>query len=288
MKTIPLLLTAILIAGPARGGPQSFDLGNGTVIKVDGNRVSVHSSSSDGGSVSSSTNSRTDSSGNTVATVTSERNGQRLTRTVTIGKDGSIAVSDPEHPDAAPETGQPGPAAPAWLGVHSIPLTEALRAQLDLPESGGIVLEFVAPEGPAASAGLAAHDILLKLDGTPIQGVEEFRRQLAGMKPGQQTVIHYLRKGRSGTTTATLGTRPTDAAPAADGQPGTQQQPGTGQRTVIVDGNGQTHVVEGSGHKDAFDLLLNDPNVPAEIKEQLRKARVQLEEAGAGKGSAKP
>jgi hypothetical protein len=47
---------------------------------------------------------------------------------------------------------------------------------------------------------------------------------------------------------------------------------------VVVESDGSTRVVE-SDDGDAFDLLLDDPNVPESIKEQIRKAREELRKA---------
>ena len=48
-----------------------------------------------------------------------------------------------------------------WLGVECLPVMPALRAQLNLPEKQGLLVAAVAPESPAASAGIKQHDILL-------------------------------------------------------------------------------------------------------------------------------
>ena len=84
MKTTLLLFS--LAAFAARGADtQTIDLGNGSSIEVKDGKVSVKSSASGEGnqSASSSVQSSSNGDGTTTSTVTSERNGQRVTRTVT-------------------------------------------------------------------------------------------------------------------------------------------------------------------------------------------------------------
>ncbi len=298
MKTLPLSLI-LALSSPllCAADSQTIDLGNGSTVEIKDGKVTVQSSSASTGpqdgqssvtsSTSSSTSSRTDSSGNTVTTVTSERDGKRVTRTVTVSRDGKVSVTEPGQPDSAPGT-EKAPAAPAsggWLGVHTVPVSDALRAQIDIPEDQGVLVEFAAPGGPAATAGLAAHDIILTMDGEPVKSVEGFRGKLAQSKPGQQVKLEFLRKGKPSSATATLGQRPPDAAPGGkvNSEAGRllremQTQGKPGRRGIVVDGDGTTRIVESDGG-DAFDLLLNDPGVPETMKEQIRKSRELMKQS---------
>lgn len=266
---------------------QTVDLGNGTTIEIRDGKVSLKNSGQGGGGSSSvSQSSHTDYSGNTVTRVTTERNGQRASRTVTVGPDGKVSVSGDEPandpPDRDPAEEQAGG---GWLGVHTVPLVPALRAQLEIPEGQGIVIEFIAGDGPAAEAGLEENDIILTLDGKPVRSVEAFRKQLRESMPGATAVITYLRKGKEGSAIATLGERPAESPPgdavtreAERLMREMQERQGPGRRGVVVESDGSTRVVE-SDDGDAFDLLLDDPNVPETIKEQIREAREKLRKA---------
>jgi hypothetical protein len=287
MKTT-LICLALLGSAALADDSQTVDLGNGTTIEIRDGKVSLKNTGQGGGGGSSSVSqsSHTDSSGSTVTRVTTERNGQRSSRTVVVGPDGKVSVSgdDPatDPPDRDPAEEQAGG---AWLGVHTVPLVPALRAQLEIPEGQGIVIEFIAADGPAAKAGLEENDIILTLDGKPVRSVEAFRQQLRESMPGATAVITYLRKGKEDSAVATLGDRPAESPP---GDAVTREaerlmremleRQGPGRRSVVVESDGSTRVVE-SDDGDAFDLLLDDPNVPESIKEQIRKAREELRKA---------
>jgi hypothetical protein len=69
-------------------------------------------------------------------------------------------------------------------------VSEALRAQLDLPEGQGLVVTKVEEGSVAQSAGLRKNDILLEIDGTKVSSIRELRETLKGAKSAT-----VLRKG---------------------------------------------------------------------------------------------
>jgi hypothetical protein len=288
MKTCILIFAASLAASAARAAEgQTIDLGNGTTVEVVDGKVSVRNTpgtESGTGSVSQSISGHSGADGSRVTSVTTERNGQKATRRITVSKDGKVTVSDPSESTASPTPKAAPAAAGGWLGVHTVPLTEALRAQVDVPDGEGILVEFVAAGGPAASAGIVPNDILLSLDGSAVKSVEAFREWLQQSKPGQAISLNCLRKGKTSTVNATLGERPADTAPgdavtseAERLLKEMQAKKGPGRRTVVVEADGHTRVVEGDATAaDPFALLLDDPNVPEAVKDQLRKTQEQF------------
>ncbi|MCA8925901.1 MAG: PDZ domain-containing protein [Planctomycetes bacterium] len=55
-----------------------------------------------------------------------------------------------------------------WLGTRHQQLTPELAASLKLEEEGGVRILEVYPDGPAAKAKLAAGDVLVEMDGEPL------------------------------------------------------------------------------------------------------------------------
>lgn len=285
MKT-PVLILAASLASARAAENQTIDLGNGTYVQVREGRVSVHSSpdAAGSGSVMQSTSSRSSPEGGTITSVVTERNGQRVARQIIVSKDGEVTLSDSSS--ASPKKEPPAPVTGGgWLGVHTVPLSDALRAQVDVPNGEGILVEFVAADGPAAKAGVLTNDILLSLNGTAIAGVEPFREQLRSSKEGQTAELRCLRKGKPLTVTATLSARPADAPPggAVTTEAGRllmemQLKNGIGRRSlVVVEEDGKTRVIETDVQRaDPFELLLNDPNIPDGLKAHLRKTQEQF------------
>jgi hypothetical protein len=55
-----------------------------------------------------------------------------------------------------------------WIGVRCSELPPLLRAQLDVPEGQGVLVDVAVPEAPADRAGLRTYDVIVAVDGNPI------------------------------------------------------------------------------------------------------------------------
>jgi hypothetical protein len=299
----PIILASLAAASLAAAqSPRTIDLGDGSKVEIDNGNIKITGNSTSGGNISTSSSSRTDSNGNTITTVTSERNGQRTTRTIVTDKNGRVTIdgaeppASPDQPDNAP----PPDASPdqgGWLGVHTVPLHDALRDQLDIPQDKGILIEFVAANGPAAKAGLQPNDIILSLNNKPVSDVADFKARLKSLPKGTSISMDCLRKGKTLPIKATLASRPPEPAPGAppDANPNdahfhspgssnssnssSSSSSGSRRRTVVVEKDGTTRVIEDdhASDADAFDLLLSNPDVPESTKNQIRRAREEIQ-----------
>ena len=75
----------------------------------------------------------------------------------------------------------------AWLGIHSQP-----------HPSGGLQVERVSPESPAAAAGLQRGDRILSLDNQSVADLSDFYKRLWAKGPaGSRIELTYLRDGVS-------------------------------------------------------------------------------------------
>jgi serine protease Do len=93
------------------------------------------------------------------------RDGKALTLTATIGNAAQLASADDESPSAA---------APARLGLALRPLNQEERRQSGV--SGGLMVEDA--QGRAAEAGIQPGDVVLSVDGTPVQSVAQLRKMV--------------------------------------------------------------------------------------------------------------
>lgn len=95
------------------------------------------------------------------ATLQVWRDGKPLSLTVTVGSATRVAAKDSRASDATP----------SHLGLAVRPMTpEELRSA---GVSHGLVVEDV--QGPAAQAGIRQGDVVLAVDGTPVQSVDQLR-----------------------------------------------------------------------------------------------------------------
>lgn len=81
----------------------------------------------------------------------------------------------------------------AWLGVSLIDLTPELREHYGAPKDVGVLVSSVAPDSPAAKAGVHVGDIVLSIDGASAKGSRDIRRPLREKKNGDSVRLELLR-----------------------------------------------------------------------------------------------
>lgn len=74
-------------------------------------------------------------------------------------------------------------------------------------EKGGVQLSGVMPKSAAEEAGLASGDVIVEIDGIPIDNIDDFQGVLAGHAPGDVLKIRFTRAGVAKSTEATLRER---------------------------------------------------------------------------------
>jgi len=107
------------------------------------------------------------------------------------------------EPEAIPQVKQ---APRAWLGVLSKPIDETLGVHLGL--ESGVVLDYVAPDSPAAASGLLQHDIVVKVDGEPVGDQDELREAIQSHDLGAEVTLTVVSKGEEVERKVKLGERP--------------------------------------------------------------------------------
>jgi serine protease Do len=121
-----------------------------------------------------------------------------------------------------------------YLGVFIAPLTDELAASFGYKDqNGGVLVQDVSPDGPAAKAGLKAGDILLQRDGKPIRDVATFRNGISETSPGTQVGLTVWRDGKRMNLNAKLEELPNDGK-AKKGKPHNEN---TGRGLGLTDPN---------------------------------------------------
>lgn len=91
-----------------------------------------------------------------------------------------------------------------YLGVSASPPPSELAPHLPIDEDTGLVIEFLAKDGPAAQAGLLERDVLAKLDDQILIHPRQLAVLVANHKEGDKVKISYVRKGQLQEATAVL------------------------------------------------------------------------------------
>jgi membrane-associated protease RseP (regulator of RpoE activity) len=122
----------------------------------------------------------------------------------------------PPDDNAGPINGGPQNHAPQyWIGLLGgpIPPDHMLRAQIDLPENEGLLVQNVVPNSPASKAGLKQFDILVKANGKELHEMQDLVELVATEGPKKGDIkLDVLRRGKTENLTITPEERPSNAA----------------------------------------------------------------------------
>jgi len=83
-----------------------------------------------------------------------------------------------------------------WVGVSGLSVTREIADYYGLPVDSGVLVAEVVPRGPADRAGLDKGDIIVGLDDTRIQSVEELQRTVQKRKIGDKVRLLVVRGSR--------------------------------------------------------------------------------------------
>ena len=86
-----------------------------------------------------------------------------------------------------------------YMGAGIQDVTAELAKGFGLKEARGVAITQVEPDTPAAKAGLRAGDIVLALNGAPVNSANELRLRISSTPPGTTVKLRVLRE--DGTTT---------------------------------------------------------------------------------------
>jgi serine protease Do len=80
-----------------------------------------------------------------------------------------------------------------WLGVGIQPMTSELAIKFGVTESEGVLVNEVFEKDPAASAGIRPGDIIVKIDGSPVDSPNKLSRLIGALTPGATAHIEVVR-----------------------------------------------------------------------------------------------
>ena len=103
-----------------------------------------------------------------------------------------------------------------WLGIYCSPVPPALRSHVTLPEKQGVLAQVITKESPAAKAGIAQYDILLRAGGKPLVEPRDLAAAVDAAKD-TKLKIDLIRGGKPRTIEVTPAKRP-DSVPGASVQ----------------------------------------------------------------------
>jgi len=92
-----------------------------------------------------------------------------------------------------------------YLGVLVGDVDADSAAKLKLKEVRGAVITLIDHDAPAGSMGLKVNDVVLELNGQPVEGAEQLRRMLHEIPPGRNVSMLVSRDGNTLTLATQMG-----------------------------------------------------------------------------------
>ena len=107
-----------------------------------------------------------------------------------------FAVSATTAKSVAGEIARHGRVRRAYIGIGAatVPIPRRIGLRHDLSQANGVRILSVDQAGPAAEAGLLSGDLIVALDGKPVEGVSELLRALGGEAINKALSVDFLRR----------------------------------------------------------------------------------------------
>jgi serine protease Do len=92
-----------------------------------------------------------------------------------------------------------------WLGVSIAEVTDEDLERLKLREAKGVLIRGVMPGEPAEKGGLRADDVIVGIDGTPLDTPRDLQRVVSSTPVGRKVRVVLLREGKQTEVEVTIG-----------------------------------------------------------------------------------
>jgi serine protease Do len=108
----------------------------------------------------------------------------------------------------------------AYMGILPQDMTTDMAKAFGQKDARGVVVGDVTPNSPAQESGIRRGDILLEMNGRPVENSNHLRNSISMMQPGTEIKLKMLRGGSERDVTVKLAEMPTETAMAQPGDEG--------------------------------------------------------------------
>jgi serine protease Do len=105
-----------------------------------------------------------------------------------------------------------------FLGITPQELTPDMAKAFNMPNGHGVAISTVVSGSPAAKAGLKVGDVIIAVNGSPVEDVNSFRLEIAGFAPGTTVHLKIERNGQALEVPVTLSVFNLEAENNGEGQ----------------------------------------------------------------------
>ena len=122
-------------------------------------------------------------------------------------RNGSIGFAIPANlvKMLVPQLATKGKVEWGWLGVSIAEIAEEDLGRLKLREPRGVLVRSVMPGEPADRGGVRADDVIVGIDGTPLDSPRDLQRVVSSTPVGKKVRLGLVREGRETEVEVTIG-----------------------------------------------------------------------------------
>jgi membrane-associated protease RseP (regulator of RpoE activity) len=150
------------------------------------------------------------------------------------------------------------------LGVSSEEASEVVAAQLGLAPGAGLLVPYIAPNSPAAKAGLQKNDVLVQFEGQLLVHPVQLRKLVQMHKAGDSVKLEFYRAGKKQNATAILDK--------------TKAEPRRSMQELMFDEDHPLHLMR-MQPPARNNSQLDKERLKIEIRQSVEDARKSVEEA---------
>jgi serine protease Do len=185
------------------------------------------------------------------------------------------------------------------IGVTIAPVTKDVAESIGLGAARGALVQGVEKDGPADKAGIEAGDIIVRVDGKPVERSGDLPRIIGGTKPGSKATLQVFRRGSTRDLAVTVAEFEAERSTrrAAAEQPGSAPQATKSalgvtvsdltdaqKRELRVRGGVRVDAVEGAAARAGLregDVILSVDNTEITDTKQFATISARVEKARA-------
>jgi serine protease Do len=112
----------------------------------------------------------------------------------------------------------------AYLGIMVQDITPGISKAMNLKDMKGVLVGDVSPEGPAKRSGVQRGDVILEVNGKPMEDSRQLRNTISMMNPDATVNLKLMRNGSASDVSVKLGELPSDKEQAKS-EEGSSDQP---------------------------------------------------------------
>jgi S1-C subfamily serine protease len=183
-----------------------------------------------------------------------------------------------------------GSAAPAahstqgYLGVSVRDVAPEQVSALKLKEARGAEIILVDHDAPAGKAGLHEHDVVLQMNGQPIEGEDQLRRMLHDSPPGKTITLLVSHDGQLKTVTTQMAASQEEVERQAWGQHLTVPEPAADGADGDLSGGPAAPAPAIRGGNSFIGALLMNPSYTGAVLEKMSTQQATYFGASSGAG----